>query len=144
LSLDQWINHYNFILEWNIETLKWVLLTQKHSVLFLKIESHGSDLQVQRLGSCRRHVFNERHGLKIKTFLGGSFPHVRSGQLSSVCVLVTLKWFMGSFNSCCFLCWWVCYVFVLIELLLVCWFWTEKCELFWFWCSCLMMVDVSF
>ncbi|KAF9672072.1 hypothetical protein SADUNF_Sadunf11G0002500 [Salix dunnii] len=40
-------------------------------------------LQMQRLRSCRRHVFNEKNGLKIEPFLGGSFPHVRNGQLSS-------------------------------------------------------------
>ncbi|CAK7351255.1 unnamed protein product [Dovyalis caffra] len=41
-------------------------------------------LQVQTPVSCsRRVVFNERNGLKIKPFLVGSPPHVRSGQVSS-------------------------------------------------------------
>lgn len=42
-------------------------------------------LLVQSPLSCSgRGVFSERNGLKIKPFLVGSFPHVRSGQLSSL------------------------------------------------------------
>ncbi|KAG6776828.1 hypothetical protein POTOM_016618 [Populus tomentosa] len=46
-------------------------------------------LLVQSPLSCSgRGVFSERNGLKIKPFLVGSFPHVRSGQLSSVSVFL--------------------------------------------------------
>lgn len=49
-------------------------------------------LLVQSPLSCSgRGVFSERNGLKFKPFLVGSFPHVRSGQLSSVSVFLTLK-----------------------------------------------------
>lgn len=114
-------------------------------------------LQVQRLGSYRRHVFNERNGLKIKTFLGGSFPHVRSGQLSSVCVLVTLKWFMvhlilavfsvGEYVM--FLFWLNCYWFVDSELknvsLLVLVFmfndgWCKFLKVVVYWFDCVIMI----